>query len=215
MRALDEAMLQRSVSLGKAHLEHCRVFPNRRAMLQSFPRDAVAAEVGVATGDFSADILEFVEPKKLYLIDAWEMKGHPNYGPEGHSKTRRRFANEIESGQVKMLRGLSWEMLGSLDDHSLDWVYIDAAHDFESVRRDLEVAKKKLAPDGIISGHDYTRWGKRGRRFGVLEAVNRFCIENSYELLAITLENDYNWSYALKFSGSFRPGSALDVRGYS
>lgn len=83
------------------------------------------------------------------------------------------------------LHATEWEtddivpMRGALDDEefvdalvegfarSADVVFIDASHDEDSVRRDIEVARKLLKPGGILCGHDYsTAWP------GVVAAVN-------------------------------------------
>lgn len=115
----------------------------------------------------------------------------------------KKFHAEIASGRVVLHRGYSWDMLKTLPDHSLDWVYIDAAHDYSSVARDLEVTRQKVKSDGIIAGHDYVRWGSFGFRCGVVEAVNEFCIKYDYELLYLTIESNNNASFAIrKFIGS-------------
>ncbi len=197
-KVLDQKMLGLSVPLSSKHLEHCRVFPDRRSLIASFPKNAVVAEVGVAMGDFSADILETANPRLFYLIDAWAMDGHSNYGEEGYKKVAGRFNEEIKTGKVEIRRGYSHERLTELEDDSLDWIYIDAAHDYQSVRGDLDIALLKVGNGGIISGHDYCRWGKNGKRFGVLEAVNEFCVRNDLSFIGISLENNLNWSYALR-----------------
>ena len=40
-------------------------------------------------------------------------------------------------------------------DSSLDFVFIDAAHDYKNVRADILAWKEKVKPGGILSGHDY------------------------------------------------------------
>ena len=198
VKNLDVEMLALSVSLSEQHLQSCRVYPNRRALIANFPHNAVAAVVGVASGDFSSVILETSRPKQLLLIDAWSMAGHPNYGDGGYQGVKERFQNEIESGRVHILRGYSYDKLMELEDRSLDWIYIDVAHDYYSVKNDLNIAFHKVKNGGIISGHDYHRWGRFGKRFGVLEAVNEYCIQNNMTFIGLSLENDLNWSYALK-----------------
>jgi hypothetical protein len=119
------------------------VLRDRLALLEHLPEGGVAAEVGVATGDYSSKILEIAKPEKLLLVDLWADNGtSAAVAGSAWDIVNRRFASEIEKTQVVLHRGLSWEMLALLPDHSLDWVYIDAAHDFESVKRDLEMAQR-------------------------------------------------------------------------
>jgi predicted O-methyltransferase YrrM len=67
---------------------------------------------------------------------------------------RQSFAEEITAGRVRLLRGCSWEQLALVPDGGLNWVYLDAAHDFDSVVRDLNAVLPKLRPGGIVAGHD-------------------------------------------------------------
>lgn len=53
-------------------------------------------------------------------------------------------------------------------DVKYDLIFIDAAHDSESVRRDIEIAQEWISPGGIICGHDYSFFP------GVTEAVNEW-----------------------------------------
>lgn len=48
-----------------------------------------------------------------------------------------------------------------------DMVFVDASHDYDSVRRDIETAMKILKPGGMLCGHDYSSgWP------GVMRAVD-------------------------------------------
>ena len=55
------------------------------------------------------------------------------------------------------LRATSIEAAAHFDDESLDLVFIDAAHDYESVRADIAAWQPKLKSNGILAGHDYSR----------------------------------------------------------
>ena len=55
-------------------------------------------------------------------------------------------------------------------DGSLDFVYIDGAHDFDNVMLDLIVWSRKVKAGGIVAGHDYDRPHKRG----VVPAVDTY-----------------------------------------
>lgn len=49
----------------------------------------------------------------------------------------------------------------------------------------------------MICGHDYVRWGRFGQRFGVVEAVNEFIYDNDFVMAYITVEPNYNPSFAI------------------
>ena len=129
----------------------------RESMLEHLPKNAVVAEVGVATGDFSQEILKRADPSELHLIDYWKSSrlaaGATPQGFVGRmfgtevsawEKVNSRFFEKIESKKVQLHRGFSWEKLAEFEDEYFDWIYLDAAHDFDSVVKDLEVASKKL-----------------------------------------------------------------------
>jgi predicted O-methyltransferase YrrM len=42
-------------------------------------------------------------------------------------------------------------------DGSLDFVFIDAAHDYQSVVDDIRAWGPKMKPGGTLAGHDYQR----------------------------------------------------------
>jgi hypothetical protein len=57
---------------------------------------------------------------------------------------------------VKTLDMQSGEASKKFKKQSLDFVYIDGSHDFDSVCNDIETWLPKLKPGGMIGGHDYT-----------------------------------------------------------
>lgn len=66
-------------------------------------------------------------------------------------------------------------------DNSLDFVFIDAAHDYENVRADILAWKNKVRVGGILAGHDYS-WSEE-----VKKAVD--------EILPNILESEGCWIY--------------------
>lgn len=66
--------------------------------------------------------------------------------------------NLVEAGVRDMITDIksnSWEAAEQFEDHSLDFVYIDADHKYDSVKRDIIAWLPKVKNGGIISGHDY------------------------------------------------------------
>lgn len=149
------------------------------------PEDSTVAEIGVAEGFFSAEILHWPNVKKLYCVDNWNTI--PNQFGDGaspkdwHDKNysdammRVNFAIE----KVKVLRGISWDMAKKVDDESLDLVYLDACHSYDCVKKDLEAWYPKVKTGGFIAGHDYLN-----RAYGVFDAVRDF-VNGRFEIVTI------------------------------
>jgi hypothetical protein len=60
----------------------------------------------------------------------------------------------------------SLEAAKLIKDESLDFVYIDALHDKQSVLDDITAWEPKVRIGGIVAGHD---WGHRGVTDAVME----------------------------------------------
>lgn len=56
---------------------------------------------------------------------------------------------------INIKKGISWEISNEYNDNSLDFIFIDAGHDYDSVKRDITNWLPKLKKNGIIAGHDY------------------------------------------------------------
>lgn len=157
-------------------------------MLDALPERGACAEIGTWKGDFAAVILSSRRPARLYLVDPWEHRDEGAYADASYGgrleggqaaleqmyrDVAARFAAEIESGQVRILRERSTAAASRFEDESLDWVYIDGDHSYEGVKADLEAYYRTVKPGGILAGDDY---GHVGSWFedGVSRAVDEF-----------------------------------------
>mgnify|MGYP003646814285 FL=1 len=57
---------------------------------------------------------------------------------------------------VVLYEDYSFEVVKQFKDKTLDFVYIDGDHKYDSVKRDIKLFLPKLKSTGIIAGHDYT-----------------------------------------------------------
>ena len=180
------------------HIKNMKTLPNREALLDLMPKDSVCAEIGVNAGKFSSKILDIVKPKKLYLIDLWATDV---YTTEKMHEIERKFSKEIASGVVEIIRGKSYEVLEKFENEMFDWLYIDTDHQYETTRKELEKCRTKVKQSGIIAGHDYAMgsWN-HWNRYGVIEAVNEFCVINDLEMLYRTTEVRTAPSFAISLS---------------
>ncbi|MEM1429193.1 MAG: class I SAM-dependent methyltransferase [Pseudomonadota bacterium] len=195
-----DLLSHRTVPLDQSLLDGAVLVTDRAEMLRRMPKGGRVAEIGVAAGDFSREILDLCAPEELHLIDPWFDETNPDYSEQSFRTVSAKFAAEQEAGQVVLHRALSTEALGRFEDSTLDWVYIDAAHDYASVADDLAAAARAVRPGGIIAGHDYIRWVSPTMRYGVMEAVNEFAMHTRSPFLFLTNQFDKHDSFAVKLT---------------
>lgn len=172
----------------------------RTDLLHLLPKGGEVAEIGVAKGEFSKEILARTSPKKLHLIDPWEHQDRADYQRDGNNvsdaeqaarfqNVEATFAAERARGQVELHRAYSQDAAPRFADEQLDWLYIDGLHTYEGVTADLQNYKRKVKSGGLILGHDYTNHvSAQHMDFGVVEAVNDFIRDEGYTFLALTGE---------------------------
>lgn len=183
-------------SLSPKHIENLKALVDRFALLDVLPKNAVVAEIGVDTGDFSKAILEQCSPKKLHLIDAW---GTERYHKGKRNLVTERFAKPLKDGQVVLHEGLSTEVGHEFPDHYFDWVYIDTDHSYQTTLAELLLYHKKVKVGGYITGHDFIIGSWAGLvRYGVIDAVYEFCNSHDWELVYLTMEHKAHPSFAIK-----------------
>jgi len=181
--------------LRKEHTQECRLLPDRSCMLDEMPKHSRVAEIGVAFGDFSSEILDRCQPESLYLIDSWESQRYK----DGLLKIKSRFSDQIGKGIVEIRQGLSTDVLAELEPGMFDWVYIDTNHKFRTTYEELVQCARILGPQGRIAGHDFCTGNIVGAfPYGVVEAVTQFCSQNDWQFEYLTVESHGHFSFCLK-----------------
>ncbi len=196
-RAIKSKMATTQLEL--VHTENCRLLPDRGALLDRLPRGGVVAEIGVAQGDFSQEVLQRNHPGQLYLIDAWSTDRYKS----AKSEVEKRFADEIEAGRVHLRQGLSTERLPDFDDGFFDWAYIDTDHSYKTTLAELEICASKVKPGGRIAGHDFCVGNiVDAVVYGVVEACSKFCVDCGWQFEYLTMEYHGHYSFCLKEIGA-------------
>ena len=181
--------------LKRKHYENIKYLFDRRDLLTLLPKFSNCAEIGVAEGEFSKEIMEIVNPEKLHLIDMW---CGDYYSEQMMQLVMKSLYVYRKEGSVEINRGNSVEILKSFDDGYFDWVYIDTNHGYEVTKHELEACKNKVKKDGIIAGHDFCFYSIfSGNKYGVIEAVFEFCENENWEIIYVT-EDIWYPSFALK-----------------
>jgi len=138
--------------------------PGANLIVPHLPVGSVGVEIGVWKGDSSALFLK--RAGHLYLVDPWI----------GQEEQFRYVCKRFKHERVTIHRCTSAEFFQTFDT-KVDWVYVDALHDYDNVLADLHGARSILKPGGVIFGDDY------GNKPGVAPAVDEFAPER--ELLGL------------------------------
>lgn len=121
-------------------------------------------EVGTWKGAFAADLLKKINPVKLYCVDPYKYFSDFSYKDCMNLKlqveSERIFQNtksileKISPNTFEIVRATSMEAVRRFQDNSLDFVYIDANHEYNFVLEDILEWYKKVKPGGILAGDD-------------------------------------------------------------
>jgi len=137
-------------------------------------------EVGVLRGDFARHFLQYWKGQKLYCVDAWRhLDGVIDINNPDHNGHLNNLAETFKAlygfqNRATLIRELSNQAAALFGPASLDFVYIDAAHDYEHVKQDLAAWAPTVKPGGILAGHDYLDGTFSVGVFGVKRAVDEW-----------------------------------------
>lgn len=156
-------------------------------------------EVGAFKGVFTASLSRKSPKTEVTGVDAWTVyQGYKDtdiHSLESEAqKEAERRANEIPN--MNLLKAWSIDAAKTFADGSLDFVYIDANHDYEHCKEDLEAWSKKVRPGGLVMGHDYVINQKQN--VGVIQAVDEWIKENNLSPLFIWTDSTPSWMYIQK-----------------
>jgi SAM-dependent methyltransferase len=171
-------------------VQNCRMLTDRHQILQHLPKGAKGIEVGVLGGDWSQHLLEITNPTELILADTFCSNDYPHKNRFNKSNHEFYIKSKFEllGEKVKVMKGLSWDILSVFPDHYFDWMYIDAAHDYKSVKKDLAECIRVLKPDGYLVMNDYILYDHFAKEeYGVVQATNEFMVEYNFEMIYFAL----------------------------
>lgn len=167
-------------------------------------------ELGSFKGEFAKTILS-EWPGKLIMVDVWRELPLEEYDDSSnHSQHENVFIDAMNNIKTFEDRAFMWRMdsvnaCEFVVDNSLDFIYIDANHTYESVCNDLKLWYPKVKKGGFVMGHDYLpdyfyenkteknqplytfpdgkpELAKYTGMFGVNPAVDEFCESLGYEV---------------------------------
>jgi len=135
---------------------------------------AVFVEVGAYLGRSSLYLASRIQASgkriRVYVVDLWDGWLYDDYredsqeeqgdvrGPEWEDVFWRFIRNVRRAGVEDVIYPLkmpSEQAANLFEDGTLDFVFLDADHSYEAVRRDLEAWFPKVKRRGVLGGHDY------------------------------------------------------------
>jgi hypothetical protein len=143
---------------------------------QEHPDLKVGAEIGVAGGQHIKALMENTNIEKMYGIDpyydeGWDMHGFFNvdeeYGGFDGFYGEVRDMLSVYGNRVELIRKTSVDAAPDFEDGCLDFVFIDAFHDYENCFNDISLWHHRVREGGYVMGHDW----ENGAHPGVQEAV--------------------------------------------
>lgn len=163
-------------------------------MVNEFEDGSHFVEVGSWKGRSASYMaVEIVNSKKIIkfdCVDTWEGSiehldvNSPHYERGLHEDQNWLFNQFLQntssvSNQINPIRMTSVDATKLYDDESLDFVFIDASHEYDDVINDINSWYPKVKKGGYLCGHDYVKFG------GVNKAVNELIKDKGLNLSVV------------------------------
>jgi len=138
-----------------------------RRMVNEAPPQAYFVEVGAflgkSTSFMAVEISNSRKDIRFDVVDTWDGSVEHQQGAEHERMTVLEgtlFDNFKRNMKpvahiIAPVRAPSLEAANRYDDSSLDFVFLDAAHDYENVKADIVAWRPKVKSGGYLGGHDY------------------------------------------------------------
>jgi hypothetical protein len=189
-----------SVILAPAEFQGRREFAR---FLNRTGRTGIAVEVGTYRASFASNFIANWDGELLHCIDPWE-EGYDDEDPASDSdmESAYRLARErlqMHRKRVKIHRMKSLNAVQLFEDKSVDFVYIDACHQYESVKTDIRCWFPKVVAGGIIAGHDFICPGEINGGWGqyIQPAVMNLARDHGLPVHLVTETDNSPWSFYL------------------
>ena len=156
-------------------------FSRRKEFIQMLAERGAKSgvEVGTDHGQYAQQLCEGIPGLHLTCVDPWVAytEGKEVHTQEEVDQIYREAVDRLRPYNVDTDPRTSMQAVESIEDNSLDFVFIDGNHSYEFVKEDIREWYKKVKPGGIIAGHDYKIDPEND--YGVIEAVGEYVKENN------------------------------------
>lgn len=131
---------------------------------QEHPDLKIGAEIGVAGGQHIKAIMENTNIEKMYGIDpycdeGWDMHEFFDVNEEygGFDGLYEEVSDmlSVYGNRVELIRKTSVDAAPDFEDECLDFVFIDASHEYENCFNDISFWHHRVRKGGYVMGHDW------------------------------------------------------------
>jgi glycosyltransferase involved in cell wall biosynthesis len=132
-----------------------------KSMVEKFPSGSKFVEIGswkgMSSSYMAVEIANSGKDIDFYCVDTWEGSiEHDQYGIDT-SHLYDTFLDNMKPVReyYKAIRARSQQAVKQFEDESLDFVFIDASHEYQDIKEDIIAWFPKVKKGGVIAGHDY------------------------------------------------------------
>jgi hypothetical protein len=179
-------------------IRDARLYAERTDLIRALPirPHSKIAEIGVWRAEFSKVLTTELKPQQFFAFDIFtghltdwnDIPGKQVFEGLTH---RAYYEREMApfSDMLTVVEGPNAQTLPDFADHSFDLVYVDAAHDFESVKTDTALAVEMVAESGFLVFNDYTVLDPgNSSRYGVVPVVNDLVVNHGWRIVGFALD---------------------------
>lgn len=132
-------------------------------VFKELPDNAIMVEVGCYFGHSVAYMATLAKESgkniKIYAVDTFEGSAEHKNKLKNVNMLYEFNKNIRECGLERFIEPLQIDShfgANYFEDGSIEFCFLDGAHDYESIKSDIHDWTPKLKPSGILAGHDYS-----------------------------------------------------------
>lgn len=152
---------------------------NQLNELNNFKNNEMA-EIGCCTGAYSRVVLNQWKGSVYWMIDPWKVQDRRIY--RERQPDQQLYDEQFQECQglalrdtrIRIIRDISVNASKQFENEQLACVYLDGNHSYDGVMSDLDAWWPKVAPRGVLCGHDFQTKTDEGWFCEVDSAVTRW-----------------------------------------
>ena len=150
-------------------------------------QNSIVCEIGSFAG-VSSELFSLY-CREIHCVDSWDSHDEIWWMKDYIEKAEKLFDDVMSrSSNIKKVKKTSEEASKDYTDEYFDLVYIDGAHDYDNVKKDILNWLPKVKKDGIISGHDYYAFQSN------VDTDVKKILDELFQGIEVKIYSDSSWS---------------------